>query len=72
MQRQTGEHLRAFRDRFSLTQNQCADWFAVSAEAVKKWEQGRNALPGPVSQWVRAAQMKPAVVRDLLMALKTA
>jgi DNA-binding transcriptional regulator YiaG len=38
----------------------------VDVETVKKWEQGKNNVPGPVSLWIRAYAKKPNVVASLL------
>ncbi len=60
--RATKEDVRDFRQRLNLSQAQCALVLDVDVETVKKWEQGKNHVPGPVSLWIRAYAKKPNVV----------
>lgn len=64
--RATKEDVKKFRSRLHLSQAQCALALDVNVETVKKWEQGRNQVPGPASQWIRAAERKPGLVAELL------
>jgi DNA-binding transcriptional regulator YiaG len=64
--RATKDDVKEFRKRLHLTQAQCALVLDVNLETVKKWEQGMYQVPGPASQWIRAAQRKPGLVAELL------
>jgi putative transcriptional regulator len=64
--RATKEDVKDFRQRLKLSQSQCALLLDVDVETVKKWEQGKNHVPGPVSLWIRAYAKKPHVVATLL------
>lgn len=54
------------RKALHVSQPQFAQLLHVSSEAVKKWEQGVNPIPGAVSLWVQAALRRPKVVLELL------
>jgi putative transcriptional regulator len=64
--RATKADVKDFRQRLHLSQAQCALVLDVDVETVKKWEQGKNQVPGPVSLWIRAYAMEPGVVAGLL------
>lgn len=64
--RATKEDVKEFRHRLKMSQAQCAMVLEVNVETVKKWEQGRNQVPGPVSLWIRTFKSKPSIVASLL------
>ena len=64
--RATKEDIKEFRHRLHMSQAQCAMVLEVNIETVKKWEQGKNQIPGPVSLWIRTFKSKPSIVTGLL------
>jgi putative transcriptional regulator len=64
--RATKEDIKGFRTRLHLSQAQCALVLDVDVETIKKWEQGKNQVPGPVSLWIRAYADEPSLVAKLL------
>ena len=64
--RATKDDVKEFRQKLHLSQAQCALVLDVDVETVKKWEQGKNHVPGPVSLWIRSYAKKPRIVAALL------
>ncbi len=44
----TGEHLRAYRKKYALTQAEMAEKLGVTKESISEWERGARDLPGTV------------------------
>lgn len=66
------QDIKEARKILRVTQPQFARLFDYSPEAVKKWEQGVNPVPGGVSLWVQALRRDPGVTKQLLHKLTPA
>ena len=65
--RTSSKDVKEARVALQVSQPQFAWLLQVSPEAVKKWEQGVNPVPGAVSQWVQVAIRHPKQVKAMLM-----
>jgi DNA-binding transcriptional regulator YiaG len=70
--RTTFKDVKEARAALDVSQPQFARLLQVSPEAVKKWEQGVNPVPGAVSQWVQAAIRHPKQVKTMLLEITEA
>lgn len=63
------EEVKAARKVLKVSQPQFAKLVGYSAEAVKKWEQDKNPIPGGVVRWIEALRIAPKEAKKLLLSV---
>ncbi|MDE7264528.1 MAG: type II toxin-antitoxin system MqsA family antitoxin [Anaeroplasmataceae bacterium] len=65
-----GKYLRNFRMSLNMSQALLADYFGVSKKAIEKWEQGKNAINGPIARLIFLIEKDPKLL-SLLKEVRT-
>lgn len=61
-----GPDVAAIRKKMKLSQPKFARVLNVSTDAVKNWEQGRRAVPGPAIRLMQIAERHPEIIKEHL------